>query len=554
MSKVEKPGKKPALKTGSNIVQMMEKLKKTKSDQAIKKTGTLALPQLNQLPRNTDNSSNVYTHLLLPTDAQAHDIQCTLKIRTESISLSKTSPANSVLTNKYYFTSVTANDNYEEALGRFHTEIVKFMSGGNAVLATISESSLHSTFLNNTTNYILNLNRNLEKAKQREFGVKFYDDINSSKLLETTNITGINFDDINNKVIKIALITPNDPPFSYLFLVNLTEYSDIRNFADIVYQIRKKKDKINTNLPIFRQISQICKKNSTISIILMLSSLNEKLMSFFSLKKKSFIIDDSLNLDKNEEDSSFSIDPFASFHFTKSQSTTDQISSQNLQNMNDSLNLTVNGNMNQNRDFENFLVARAENEINESLKATDTNDSIMNFLQMLSISEKENQSNVKKIEEIHQSIEKLKTNLDEIKKRSNLAQSEVNKTKSEIQIIEEENEKQQEENERLKRNIREMILRNIQLKAKFDNLMIELRERDESVKEKRQRILNEKEKELKEKITQNEEKFQSEFSKRNIKLNEKSKILFSLSSKSKETENEVDHRSENINTLNKMNS
>lgn len=359
---------KLTLKAGNNILKLMGKANQAKkrAQQEIiqlQKDPIYALPKL---PPNTSDPSVISTYCqILANDALPKNsikqsplnanpkIKKTLgnkmKIRHSSLSFVHKSSFGAIqnnnfnqstslqgqkkfnqineLTNKYSFTEISQDSNINYFFEKiFEPEIALFMSGANKVISVISQrsSDQDNNFkridLSHISSYIMKTNKSLDIEKQRTYDVK-YADQNSSSFELSENVSFLDS--------SISVITPNAPPFSYLFILNLVDEKEIMNFASIVHQVKSlksnfKKDghkvsieqtnSIMTHYPPFRQICQLCKKNCCFSIILFLRQSSteqedkeaEKLANLFCEKKKSFldgsIEDHNLELDGSVED------------------------------------------------------------------------------------------------------------------------------------------------------------------------------------------------------------------------------------------------------------
>lgn len=646
----EKAVNKLTLKAGNNILKLMGKANqaKTRAKQELLKIYQEPTYSLPKLPPNTNSPSIIMTYcqiLLnnnlsldsiaqnpLNTNNNKQRVSNNFKIRHSSLSFihkssldleptnnfnqdstfktkKKVSKQINALQNKYSFLEIaqTSDINYF-IIKKFEPEIALFMNGANKIISVISQQENGSKTrtrinLSHISNYIMKTNKSLEIEKQRTYDVKFVGcDCPSFELSEK-----VDFSDS-----PVSIITPNAPPFSYLFVLNLVEDDEILNFAKIIHQIRKmsKEDTIDenkqnsifssiiVNYPIYRQICQICKKNCTFSVVLFLRIFSkekeaEKLVNLFCEKKKSFLIDGNVkNKSPLTKDLVENIQPQASNSDDTSQSNENDSSTSSDDKNNNNNDDTYfaddsGGNEEDQNDFEtnesisieknsindqdeaSVMIDRAESEIKETreyiIKNTDNifnedddrlqekneevyeaksysnetkndeseedNSSLFELLKKLNNSEKENKEKLEKISEIHNQLKIMEENIATIKSRQLEVQKESENVDREIIEIQKQTENQANENEKMKGNVKEMIIRTSQLKSKYNDLLNEIHEKERKQREEQWKIISEKEKEMKIKVSQSESKWRKE-------LESRKNATFCINDKENQSEND----------------
>lgn len=638
---IEKATNKLTLKTGNNILKLMGKANQARNKVKqelfqISKDPTYSLPKL---PPNTNEPSSILTYCQIlindddispdsmvqnPLNANKNEQKKLNKfsIRHSSLSFMHESPMFSTnqdsnfmskkkmhnqmnsLQNKYSFLEIaqTSDINYF-ITKKLESEIVLFMSGANKVISFVSQQINDPNFkskgrinLSHISNYIMKINKSLENERQRTYEVKFADcDIPSFELSEKVDFLDS----------SVTIITPNSPPFSYLFVLNLVENEEIANFAKIIHQIRSmsKKDSdekrqnvifsyIITNFPIFRQICQICKKNCTFSVVLFLQlpkssseeRETEKLVNLFCEKKKSFLtncspkckslLTENLTESNQNESSGNSDDKSNNYdadsYFADDSGGNEEEDLIELESKNSSLKDIQNET--------NSMIDRAESDIKEatehidkntehvvemfnegkirtqgkndevdgtilytneaSEKADDDHSSLFELLKRLNNSEKENKEKLEKINEIRDELKIMEENIGTIKARQLQIEKESEKVNFEILEIQKQTDNQITENEKMKKNVKEMIIRTAQLKSKYNDLLNEIHEKERKQREDQWRIITEKEKEMKIKVSQSESKWRKELG------NRKPPVLFVNNKENQGENNFIDQKNE----------
>jgi hypothetical protein len=120
------------------------------------------------------------------------------------------------------------------------------------------------------------LRTNNETVFRRDFLVKLPDG-SLSKLTESESF-----------LRSFSQIVSKSPPFSSFTVLNLCELQEIRQFAELVQQVRSKSP-LTTENSFFRSLFPLFRRNTQITIFLFMSIADEFLLSSFAHKKKSVV-------------------------------------------------------------------------------------------------------------------------------------------------------------------------------------------------------------------------------------------------------------------------
>jgi hypothetical protein len=251
----------PQLLVSQNLSALMGRSTKPEPAPPVPSNPMFALPKA---PAPEPGEPTVSVHCFL-TDASApgfsHDVRSVTRLD---------SGADRVLRTKFVFRSVTTGRLPLLSRG-LDRNLVSFMGGATAVFCSIADDRRD---LSELSQFVLRTNA--EAVVQRDFLVKLPDG-SLSKLTESESF-----------MRSFSQIVSKSPPFSSFTILNLCGFQEVRQFAELLQQIRSKSP-LSTENSFFISLFPLFRRNTAITIFLCMSISDEFLLTSFAHKKKSVI-------------------------------------------------------------------------------------------------------------------------------------------------------------------------------------------------------------------------------------------------------------------------